>query len=182
MSIRNLTIGVLSLLMVGCVVPSATTYYHPSAQGGNILTNKCSQTASIIELSSLPLVARVVEGHNKALYVIINLPTIRPENVSWKTFNFTSSEFEVYFPESGQKFKKTPSYLYRNDKSTTMTEPYSSSFSQSWSYTVEIKIEGKIPEQFQVTLPPLIIDGVEQKIPPINFKRKVWMGIAPFNC
>ena len=168
------------LVMTGCV-PNTTVYYRPSMEGGQILARHCVPTKSIIEFGTLPLQVSLVEGNN-GWSVIMGLPVKRPPHTSWQTFHFTSSNMQLRNLDNGELITLQQAFVLRDDDSNSIITPYRPLRPGRWLFTVDMKLPTPPPNEFELLVPSMVIDGHEVHFPPIHFERKMWMGISPFNC
>lgn len=171
------------LLLSGCVVPSGTTYYVPTMDGGHaIQQSSCMQVKSVIEFGQLPLQVLVQRAANGSLVGSVKLPMQKPYHPAWQSFYFKTSKFYVRDSANGPKKPVKSVKVFRNDQVKSMLEPYYSTTGKHWFYFIDIVLPDMDGKGFDLFLPPVVIDGHERHYPPIHFEKKVWVGLSPFNC
>ena len=47
---------------------------------------------------------------------------------------------------------------------------------------IQITLTDKLPDNFELLSPSIVIDDEEIEFPAIHFENKLWVGISPFNC
>lgn len=183
---RPFLIVIMATLLCGCV-PNAVTYYQPTVDGGILREAHCVPTKSLMDFTvtggradaqkSLPLSAFANNGshvHQVALFLSPG---------AWQQFRFVSVDFRIY--DRAKKVSLVPKAVRTfSDKgmSPLTTEPYVRQGGRPPISEIQVTLEDLLPDDFDLLVPPIVIDGEEVEFPVIHFERKVWMGISPFNC
>lgn len=184
---RRLGISYLLLLplLTACLL-NATTYYRPSAERGRVTQNRCVPTESNIEFPVGPLNvgAYAVEGQRDVI-ATLTLPTQPAPNATgqpaWRSLRFSSGDFAIRDLDRNTVHKALRVRAFRNDQSDSLTAPYHANPGRSY-FWVDVYVPNPAPKNFELSSPPLVIDGQEWPIPVLRFERKTWAGISPFNC
>jgi len=172
----------LAITLSGCV-PNAVTYYQPSVDGGQLREGRCVPTKSLLDFTIrnsheyMPIRILADNGpyvHQVALFF---------SKGSWERFRFSSTDFRIY--DLDKKITIRPSsvmtYLENGSRPLT-TELYSMKDGKLPVSEIQITLTAKLPANFELLSPSIVIDGEEIEFPKIHFERKVWIGISPFNC
>lgn len=175
----------LVLAISGCT-PNAVIYYRPAAEGGHVLAKHCVPVESLLDLeiktnhSNIIIRAWADDGE------YINQVYLGFSGGLWNNIKFTSTKFKVIdldrnvvieplsiFADKDDGFTKLNTGLYAVPKKPLAKMP---------NFSVQIRLPEPMPENFDLSIPLIIIDGNEIVLPNIQFQRKVWVGISPFNC
>ncbi|MEJ2169256.1 MAG: hypothetical protein P8X90_27415 [Desulfobacterales bacterium] len=180
----GITLFYLILLMTlsGCL-PNAVTYYQPAVDGGRLRATRCVPTKSLLDFTVrnsrayMPIRTLADNGpyvHQVALFF---------SKGSWETFHFTSTDFRIY--DLDKKITIRPSSVRtfsENGFRPLTTEHYSMKNGKLPVSEIQITLTEKLPANFELLSPSIVIDGEKIEFPAIHFERKVWVGISPFNC
>ena len=173
---------ILATALIGCF-PNAVTYYQPSVDGGQLHASRCVPTKSLVDFTVrnsreyMPIRAFADNGpyvHQVALFF---------SKGSWERFRFSSTDFWIY--DLDKKITIRPSSIRTYSESgfrPLTTEPYSMKDGKLPVSEIQITLTDKLPDNFELLSPSIMIDDEEIEFPTIQFERKVWVGISPFNC
>ena len=169
---------ILAIILNGCIYSDTITYHKPSADGAKSGKGGCEPSDSRIYLTlrNLPIQANFyTQSHQVALHFYRG---------SWKKFHFASKDFKIYdldkkrtiYPsfsshtttKKGIQYLKKGSYYYNTNRGIPVY--------------IGLRFPGKVPDNFILLCPPIVIDGKKTKFPPIHFNRAKWVGFRSMNC
>ena len=170
------------MTLCGCV-PNAVTYYQPSVDGGQLRAPRCVPTKSLLDFTVrnnhgyMPIRTLADNGthvHQVALFF---------SKGSWEKFHFSSTDFWIYDLDKKIKIRPSSVRTYsENGFRTLTTEPYSMKDGKLPVSEIQITLTDKLPDNFELLSPSIVIDDEEIEFPAIHFENKLWVGISPFNC
>lgn len=176
------SIVVISALLIpalgGCL-PNAVSYHRPSVEGGQTLSARCVPIQSTVDLSVglMPVRAGLDRKH-----VFLSL-----SRMPWQTIRFSSGEFRIRDLQSGRTIEAGSVEVFRDDGSKSLTAPYPQGAGTraargGSSFWVHVNLRDPIPEVFELIVPSVLVDGVEERFPAIRFEQQRWVGMSPLNC
>ena len=170
------------MTLCGCV-PNAVTYYQPSVDGGQLRAPRCVPTKSLLDFTVrnnhgyMPIRTLADNGthvHQVALFF---------SKGSWEKFHFSSTDFWIYDLDKKIKIRPSSVRTYsENGFRPLTTEPYSMKDGKLPVSEIQITLTDKLPDNFELLSPSIVIDDEEIEFPAIHFENKLWVGISPFNC
>lgn len=177
----------ISLLALSACMPNAVTYYHPSADGGEVRAKHCVPTESLLDIEiksahkSIKIRAWADEGKR------FNQVYLGFSGESWDKINFTSTNFKMVDLDKNLTISDLSVFASKHDGfSKLSTESYAAPHGRpgmhKTRFSVQVRLPDPMPDKFELVIPSIIVDGNEINIPVMQFERKVWVGISPFNC
>jgi len=173
---------ILLVTLSGCV-PNAVIYYQPSVDGGQLRSSRCVPTKSLLDFTVrnsheyMPIRTFADNGsyvHQVALFF---------SKGPWEKFYFTSTDFRIYDLDKKIMIRPSSVLTYSENGFRPLTaEPYSMKDGKLPVSEIQITLADKLPANFELVSPSIVIDEEEIEFPTIHFERKVWVGISPFNC
>ena len=173
---------ILATALSGCL-PNAVTYYQPSVDGGQLRAGRCVPTKSLVDFTVrnsreyMPIRAFADNGP------YVNQVALFFSKGSWERFRFSSTDFWIY--DLDKKITIRPSSIRAYSETgfrPLTTEPYSLKDGRLPVSEIQITLTERLPANFELLSPSIVIDDEEIEFPTIHFERKVWVGISPFNC
>ena len=180
-------LGILTALLIltlaGCA-PNIASYYRPSVAGGQLRTPTCVPTESLIDFTignarvQLPIRAFVDDGK------YVRQVSLFFSRGSWKSFHFSTTEFLIHDLDTNTTIRPAEVRVFsEHGMDPLTTAPFTlPEAGQPIRFHLQLKLPGKMPDNFEVLSPSIVIDGEEMPFPPMRFERKVWTGISPLNC
>lgn len=176
------------LAVQGCI-PSPVRYWAPSADGAKTVNTHCGTAAapaSTLEFSFGKVTLRV-DGQETYTQLELFVPTgssafLKDINAHVSASGITQSEtvsisVARYYDFSERKwFEKSP---LQSMEGHTRRHALGT---EARSYIMSIKYPNIRGEEFSLTLPSVIADGVESKPVTILFRKTNGFGIFPINC
>jgi len=104
---------------------------------------------------------------------------------AWREIHFTSTDFRIRDLDENSTLRASSVTAYKADNIASLTtEPYLAPPERPGlpRFHVQIRSDRPLPNNFELLSPTIVIDGEEMKFPVMQFKKKQWMGISPFNC
>ena len=173
------------LNLIGCA-PYTVQYYRPAADGGIVRSKPCIPTESLLDIiirsthGSINIRSWAADEKN------INTIYLGFSGKGWSRINFTSTDFKVIDLDSKLTINALSVFAHMHDgfkelNTELYAVPQKNLTGTPW-FSINIRLPDPMPNNFELSSPPLIIDGEKIKIPTIRFEKKVWVGVIPFNC
>ena len=174
---------ILAVALAGCA-PNMASYYRPSVMGGQLRTPSCVPTESLVDFTvgngrvQLPIRAFADDGK------YVRQVALFFSRGSWKTFHFVSTDFRIHDLDKNITIQPAAVRVFsEHGMAPLTTAPFSlPDAKQPIRFNVQITLPGRMPDNFELLSPSIVIDGEEMAFPPMRFERKVWTGISPLNC
>lgn len=185
-----LALGVgIAVLGQGCV-PTAYTYWAPSAEGGTLVNTHCGAVAPPNSLNyTLGNVTLQIQAAPNYARLSLFIP-------SGSTVRLTEKEIRVVSDKTSTTIRaaiSTASYPNYKERKSEYTDPATPMIGDTRSvvlgsgareYTMTVRYsDPRIPEdEFEIRLPDMVVDGLVMKPPIVLFRRTKGFGVFPVNC
>ena len=112
---RLILLIIISLFVLSACVPNATTYYFPSADGGEVRAKRCVPTESLLDIKiesaheNIKLRSYAHESkHSNFVYLGFS-------GESWDKINFTSTNFKIVDLEDNITISELSAVAFKRD-------------------------------------------------------------------
>ena len=178
----------VALAVPGCMYPVATTYWEPSAEGAWRVPMSCDAfpytwleySFGVINNVAMSNVKLRVNSGDEGLTIFLVTP-------SGGSARFTDRRVVVRAPGAPESVALLSQARYvesktrqerEKDPMTVLEGPQAVQFGGDYMISVGYPARGgPLPEEFQVTLPAIVVDGVEYPPSTITFRRRFSFGV-----
>jgi hypothetical protein len=191
-SARLLALFAVVSVLAGCA-PMVSSIYRPEVPGGELSGEKCGGRVGPKEVVTFGVGA--VRVRMSALRLSderarVSVTYLVPSHV---TLRFAAAEFIVTEQASGRTQRYTITRLTHATAEGRWEEiPVQSEISggglgapprgSPGQFFGAFTTEGRIPDVFEVQLPPAVLNGASTDFPKVLFRRVEEAWISPFNC
>lgn len=174
--------------MQGCV-PGPVVFWAPSAEGAIAVNKHCGTAAAPASTlqHSIGKATLLVDGHETYVRLKLSVPSestayFKSDNAQIRTLSGQQNYVEKIPPARYYDFGEGK-YIETNPLQPMAGNTRQHAFgSEARVFSILLKYQTIHEDEFELTLPAIVVDGLESKSITILFRKTKGFGIFPVNC